>query len=294
MNVFSLLKFIVQHPLNQNNKLDAIARFVKWQISARLMPYPLVYQFTDRARLIIRRGMTGATGNFYCGLHEFTDMGFLLHFLRKEDFFVDIGANVGTYTVLASGHIGADTFSFEPVPQTFAHLVSNVSINQIQSKVKLFNIALGSSKGTINFTSGFDTMNHVATTSESGDSISVPVETLDDVLVNHRSPFLLKIDVEGFETEVIKGGTQTLKNEDLKAIIIELNGSGARYGYDETNIHNTLLSLRFKPYHYDPTTRSLSGSDTFDTHNTIYIRDVDFVRQRVLSAPKVKIRNTEV
>lgn len=51
--------------------------------------------------------MTGATGNIYVGLHEFEDMAFLLHVLRRTDLFVDVGANIGSYTILAGGAAGA-------------------------------------------------------------------------------------------------------------------------------------------------------------------------------------------
>ena len=97
MNVLSLLKFITEHPLNKKNKFQAMLRFLKWQFVSRLITDPIIYSFTERSKLIIKKGMTGATGNFYCGLHEFNDMGFLIHLLRKEDFFVDIGANVKLY-----------------------------------------------------------------------------------------------------------------------------------------------------------------------------------------------------
>jgi predicted RNA methylase len=76
--------------------------------------------------------MTGATGNIYAGLHDFHEMALLLHFLRPCDVFVDIGANVGAYSVLASGVVGAKTFAFEPVPQTFACLRDNVRMNDLQ------------------------------------------------------------------------------------------------------------------------------------------------------------------
>ena len=99
MNIIKLLRFITSHPLNKSNKADAIMRFIKWQINTRLNPHPVVYPYTEKAKLIIEKGMTGATGNLYCGLHEFEDMSFLLHFLREEDLFIDIGANVGSYTV---------------------------------------------------------------------------------------------------------------------------------------------------------------------------------------------------
>src|ERR1700761_268360 len=102
MNIFSLLRFIYSHPLNRNNKLKSIFRFLKWQINIRLNPYPIIYTYTEKAKLIVKKGMTGATGNMYCGLHEYNEMAFLLHLLREDDLFIDIGANIGSYTVLAS------------------------------------------------------------------------------------------------------------------------------------------------------------------------------------------------
>lgn len=293
MNVISIIKFISSHPLNKENKIKSIFRFFKWQINTKLNPYPIVYPFTGRAKLIIQKGMTGATGNLYCGLHEYNDMSFLLHFLRREDLFVDIGANIGSYTVLASAHVGAKTFSFEPVPSTFLHLTNNIFINRIADRVSAFNVALGSQQGTVNFTSSFDTVNHVANKDETN-VIKVPLETLDGVLENQIIPILIKIDVEGFETEVIKGASKTLSENHLKAIIIELNGSGARYKYDEREIHHTLLNLGFNPFIYNPKERELTPIDKFGTHNTIYLRDTEFVKQRLKTASKIKILNSEI
>ncbi|MEJ7626598.1 MAG: FkbM family methyltransferase [Ferruginibacter sp.] len=82
--------------------------------------------------------MAGATGNIYMGLHEFPDMGFLLHFLRSEDLFFDIGSNIGSYTILASGQVGAKTFAFEPVPSTFSALHKNILANNLESIVRAF------------------------------------------------------------------------------------------------------------------------------------------------------------
>ena len=238
--------------------------------------------------------MTGATGNIYCGLDEYHDMSFLLHFLRPEDLLADIGANIGSYTVLASGHVGATSCSIEPVPSTFAHLYNNILINHINDKVKAFNIALGAQEGSIDFTQSFDTMNHVASDGETN-TIKVPVNTLDHILRNQGAPALLKIDVEGFETEVLKGATSTLQQQSLKAIIIELNGSGTRYGYDERWIHNTLVDAGFKPHRYEPRKRLLAAAAFGDSaYNTIYVRDAGFVQERVKTAPAIKILDQEL
>jgi len=289
MSLISLLKFITNHPLNRKNKFNAIGRFAKWQINSRLNPYPVIYAYTDKTKLIIQRSMTGATGNLYCGLHEFTDMGFVLHFLRKDDLFIDIGANIGSYTVLAGGHIGANVISIEPAPQTFAHLQRNIAINQMNNNVRAYNIALGSEKGELSFTTSLDTMNHVATATDT-DTIQVPVDALDTILEKEADPVLLKIDVEGFETHVLSGASNTLSRNKLKAIIIELNGSGEKYGYDERKLHERLLENGYHPHRYNPFERELTPIETFGTHNTIYIKDIDFVRERVKTAEKIKIR----
>src|ERR1700683_536380 len=98
----NLALFFSEHPLTRDRPLGAWARFAAWQIRSRVKDEILI-DWIGGQRLAVRRGMTGATGNIYVGLHEFADMLFVLHFLREDDLFLDIGANVGTYTVLGSG-----------------------------------------------------------------------------------------------------------------------------------------------------------------------------------------------
>jgi len=257
-----------------------------------LNPYPILYPYTENSKFIIWKGLAGATGNIYCGLLEYPEMAFLLHFLRPEDLFVDIGANVGAYTILASAEINAKTIAVEPVPSTFENLMQNVFVNKMQEKVTARNIGLGAKNGKLKFTRSLDTVNHVATENET-DTVEVDVSTLDSVLAG-ASPALLKIDVEGFETEVLNGADKTLANETLKAIIIELNGSGQRYGYDETKIHEKLLGLGFKPFKYNPKERHLKELETYGTHNTIYVRDKESVEKRIKTSRQIKIGNKYV
>jgi hypothetical protein len=66
--------------------------------------------------VVIEAGMTGASINHYCGLDAAADMAFLLHVLHPGDVFFDVGANVGSYTILASGVAQARTLSLEPTP----------------------------------------------------------------------------------------------------------------------------------------------------------------------------------
>jgi len=283
----SFIKFIYTHPFNSKNRLNGLFQYFKWQIICRLINYPIIYPYTENSKLLMWKGLSGADANFYCGLVEFDDMTLLLHFLRPDDLFIDIGANIGAYTILASGEIGSKSISIEPIPKTFKILTDNILINHLQSKVSALNIGLGSSKGLLKFTKSFDTVNHVVIDDEK-DTIDVEVNTLDNI-ISDQNPSLIKIDVEGFETEVLNGAKKTLDNSDLKAIIIELNGSGKRYGYDENKIHQKLIELKFKPFSYDPKNRELKKISSYGTHNTIYIRDEQFVRNRLKSSRGIKI-----
>jgi FkbM family methyltransferase len=291
--VYGVLKSIISHPLNQEKKISAIFRYFKWQINTILNPYEIIYSFTEKSKLIIGRGMTGATGNLISGLHEYYDMFFLLHFLRKQDLFIDVGANIGSYTILSSAHVGANTISFEPIPQTYMHLMNNIKCNDIQQNTLALNMAIGCEDGRVQFTSDLDTMNHFAISNESN-TVEVNVQTLDNALKETASPILIKIDVEGFENDVIKGAQKVLSSEGLKAIIIELNGCGSKYGFDEAVIHDCLIDFGFLPYSYNPITRNLRLLDNHGEFNTIYIRDIEFVQNRLIAAEKVKIRNKEI
>lgn len=275
MGLLNNYRFIANHPLTRDRKINALGRWLRWQIGSRVMGWPVAVPFVNDTRLLVKPGMTGATGNIYCGLHEFEDMAFVLHFLRPGDLFVDIGANIGSYTILASA-TGANAISFEPVPSTFDLLLDNVHLNRLESRVDARNQAVGRSSGKLEMIADQDTTNQALRTGDryTGKTIHVPVVTLDDAL-NGAVPKLIKIDVEGFETEVLAGAAETLANPELLAVIMELNGSGARYGFDEESLHQHLMSTGFKPSHYEPDTRrviDLNGQRS-KSGNTLYLRN---------------------
>jgi FkbM family methyltransferase len=217
-------------------------------------------------------------------------MSFLLHFLRSEDMFIDIGANVGSYTILASAHIGAESISFEPHPATFQRLIDNIRINNILDKVVPYNEGLGNSETQLFFTDKLDTANYISE-KENTDTIKVNVRKLDSKISSLENTTLLKMDVEGYEKFVIEGGISIFKNENLKAMIVELNSASEKYGYKSSELHNIILELGFASFSYEPFKRKLIQIDSPGNYNTIYIRDINFVSERVQNAEKIKILN---
>ena len=289
------MRFILNHPLNRDARFAAIFRWLRWQLGSRIIPCEVVWPFVNNACLIVRRGMTGATGNVYAGLHEFEDMAFLLHYLRKDDLFIDVGANVGSYTVLAGGVIGAACLSIEPLPQAFAALRRNIAINNMGDRVQALNLGLARRPGVLHFTSQLDTVNHVLGDGETlSSAIKIPVRTLDDV-VGVAVPALIKMDVEGYETEVLAGAEKTLSDPALRALILELNGSGSRYGFDEDAIRQQLLDLGFSACSYDPFRRTLvPRNETTEGGNTLFVRDRDHIETRLHTAPTFCVLGREL
>ena len=292
MPLLRTLNFITNHPLNRTRKVAAIADFMKWQIGSRLVPGQIVHNWVDGSRFIVRAGDNGLTGNIYCGLHEFPDMAYLLHSLSAADLFADIGSNVGAYTLLACAVRGASGYCFEPVPETYKRLMDNIRLNDLCGRVTAMNIGLADKEGELAFTTGENCMNHVVAEGESpGEVIKVKVRTLDEVL-GGQSPAMLKIDVEGFESLVLKGADKTLQNPTLHSVIMELNGSGTRYGFSEDAIVATMKEYGFETFEYEPFSKKLTSMNggRHATENTLFIRDVNRARTRVKNAKPVTIR----
>ncbi|WP_223293749.1 FkbM family methyltransferase [Gallionella capsiferriformans] len=268
-------------------------RYFRWQFGSRLVTGDVLVPFVDKTFLRVRTGMTGATGNIYAGLHEFEDMAFLLHLLRENELFVDVGANIGSYTILAGGAVGARCFSVEPIKSTFHLLEENINLNRLSENVQALNMGIGKEKGVLRFTAGLDTVNHVVADSEQVDDVvEVPIVSLNDLLEN-QEPLLIKIDVEGFETNVIAGADKVFSTPSLLAVIMELNGSGERYGFDEAPLHEKMLSFGFLSYTYSPFERqlvSLNGEKS-NSGNTLYVRNIDEVVSRLREARKYRIAN---
>jgi FkbM family methyltransferase len=293
-NALHTLNEIRIHPLMGTWKIAAYKRWLKWQIGSRLVPGAVVVNFVNGTRLCLRPGMHGATMNLYVGLDEYKAMSFVLHFLRPDQVFVDVGANVGVFTILASGVARARTIAFEPTPDSFDGLLLNVKLNSLENYVDCRPIALSNQKGEAFFTRELDTLNHVvlSPTSEPGAMIRVKVSTLDEELAGF-SPAMIKMDAEGYENHILDGASQTFSSPALLALIVEINANCHRYGLTEARLFERILSYGFIAVAYDPVERRLTRCDSWNSDrgaeaNTIFVRDISLATQRVKAAPKFK------
>ncbi len=137
----------------------------------------------------------------------------------------DVGANVGVYTEQFCDWVGPQgcVVAFEPTPQSLAAIRERVPASP---HLLLEPLALGDSAGQVSFVvDGSSVTNHIERAA-SADAASIPVEmaTGDQVCQRlGRVPNVIKIDVEGFEEEVLRGLSHTLTEQQLRTVLVEVH-----------------------------------------------------------------------
>ena len=285
-----LLRFIWNHPISKRNRLASLLRLIWWQCISRLKAEVLV-SYGVSSQLLARKGMSGATGNVYCGLHEFEEMAFFLQLARPGDLFIDVGANIGSYSVLVPNETGCDSISFEPIPQTFSYLKRNMGVNGLSSsRHQLYNAGVGDSRGMLRFSSDRDTTNRVMREDEDG-GIEVEVVPLDEVVPSGWTCWM-KVDVEGFEMGVIQGATRVL--QEVGGLVIELNGAGEKFGNPDDKIRDKLIESGFVEVRYSPISRVIEPAKAIGD-NAFFVRSAQFdeIQTRLMKAPHYSVRGVK-
>jgi FkbM family methyltransferase len=151
------------------------------------------------------------------------------NFMRADKVFVDIGAHVGTYSFMLAP-FASHTWSFECTPRTFCCLAANIALHGLEDKVSLRHCALGEACGetTIVVRSGDGGGNGRALGDHRDDGcgrLVAELRTLDSFNINNIG--LIKIDVEGFEKNVLAGALATLERCNYPPIVFEAWGAEA-------------------------------------------------------------------
>lgn len=278
------LSFILRHPLGRQRPVRCIANLVRWQLVSRLRPGPHLVSFAGGARLWARRGEAGVTGNIYVGLHELSEMCFVAHALRPGDLLVDVGANAGSYSILATAVAGARAVAIEPALEAIERLRANVALNRVEDLVKIAACAIGASDGEVRFSKGLDTVNHVVDADPAVvTSVCVPLRRLDAILSGDR-PAIIKLDVEGYELAALLGAAEVLGQPTLRALVVELS---REHGEAAAAL---LTGQGFRPFIYEPFSRTLRpASPAIGQGNTLFARDLAELRVRLTEAPKLSV-----
>ncbi|MCP9751946.1 FkbM family methyltransferase [Ferruginibacter sp. HRS2-29] len=221
---------------------------------------------------------------------EENEIVFMQKFLKPGDTFLDIGSNIGLFSLLASGIVGANgkIIAFEPSPLTYSRLMENITLNNF-TNITARNIGLSDKPGTLEMQqsdNGYDAWNTFAP-ADSGKfhkSISVPVATLDDELagVEKEKVALIKLDVEGWEKYVLEGGLQFLRDHSPTLIIEFTDSNTFAAGYFVQDIFTLLESLGYQWFTYENDQLAVEKMRLhYPYNNLIATKNEANVRQRI-------------
>ncbi|WP_157865860.1 FkbM family methyltransferase [Mesorhizobium japonicum] len=177
------------------------------------------------------------------------DADFVAGYLRPGETFVDVGANVGQLSLVAARRVTSSgrTIAIEAHPRTCNFLRGNVRLNGLP--IEIHNVAVGSECGELFFTNfRSDDMNFAyAASPRNGSALRVPVATLDSI-IGERPVDLLKVDVEGFECDLLRGAAQTLHN--CRCLYIEDSEPNLRRaGSSRVELYDRLSEGGFELFH---------------------------------------------
>jgi FkbM family methyltransferase len=232
------------------DRVAAVGRHLDWQRRKLLRDFPLELELSESV-LLATHGRCGVSALVNAhGLYDFNNMTLLKRLLAKGGVFVDVGANVGAYTLVASEQQRARVLAFEPHPATFALLEENLRRNG-RKNVFATCTAVGNKVGVLSIsdTPGSSTTHVIS--DDSVAAIDVPVVRLD-VELERRDLHAdaIKIDVEGFEYEVLHGMGEELCHATV--VFVEVNGLSDQRATGRENIFALLRDAGLDgPYYYD-------------------------------------------
>lgn len=187
--------------------------------------------------------------------HE-TQLTDLVAALPAGGVYVDVGANMGNYTILAARRLGSDgvAVAYEPVATTYAQLIHHLKINDAANVIPL-NVAVAATAGVAEIViSDNSGLSYLGSVERSGfQKIQrVATVTLDESLpqlIGDRAIDLLKIDVEGLEFAVLQGAAGLLEARRIKQIHVEVSASriAARCGAGRAELFSFLESRGYRP-----------------------------------------------
>jgi FkbM family methyltransferase len=187
---------------------------------------------------------------------EQEELNFVKSILKSGDIFIDIGANVGLFSLIASQCVDKEgqVIAFEPAPTTFNRLLENQELNNIKN-IDARNIGLSEELGELFFyisDTGFDAWNSFAPSADNKlqKQIAVNVSYLDHELdhVDKAKIKLVKIDVEGWEKYVLKGGENFFKNFSPIVMVEFTDENTFNAGYSVHEIYDIMVLYGYEWY----------------------------------------------
>jgi FkbM family methyltransferase len=278
------LKWMLSQSAFKRKPLTVAWRMLAWEI-LRTINRPLQYQYDEQFRIILRPNEGASRLTYYFGVSEPQLFEFYNCFLREGMVVVDAGANIGLHTLYFAKRVGkhGKVYAFEPDPSIFKRLKDHLDSNRVTNVIAI-NCALGSQEGEVSVVgNAADTSRtYVTRTSSVEPEQTAEVVRLDRILSTNSidTVHFAKVDVEGFEYELLVGSDDYLQNQLIDVLQVELDQRSLDRANGSIETVTALLDARgYQRARWDPA-RGVFERSSQDEYNTFFVSD----RYRQLSS----------
>lgn len=253
------LRLVWNHPANRGRRLRAVLRGTAWLGYRLLASRPVTLRDPAGFRFPAYPDNPSAKRMvLYAGRPDYHEMRFMEHYLRPGDGVVDVGANVGIYTLLSAALVGPSgrVLAFEPGELARKRLETAVADNGFR-QVTIRSEAVGATADRVRFLRGRGVGNRVAARGDDGHPVTDRRQVNLDAELRGSEWAFAKIDVEGAEPLVLEGAHECLAAADPPVWLIEVNGKLHDYGFDENQLEDWLAERGYDLAVYDADFRVL-------------------------------------
>lgn len=229
--------------------------------------HQLIFNLYQDVKAILREKDSLTLWAYFYGLDS-AIIQTLEGYLKPGMVVVDVGANVGLYTVICASLVGKNgkVYAFEPVPWLAQRVEGNVRLNSMPN-IEIYDIAVGAKSGKCNLylsKSGEESSSLYQWELTGNKYIEIGVITLDEFVQNHNINRidLLKVDTEGSELDIFLGAQGALKDGLIKAIIVEFNKETQKAaGFSGDDLRQSFARYGFEWYSLPYDTRHFTQVD---------------------------------
>jgi FkbM family methyltransferase len=200
------------HPTRRGERAAAIGRALRYEVNTTWRRRPTEIPLGKRSRIIAYPGETNSPHAVVANPPNWPEMLVWDQQLQPGDLFIDIGSNIGVYTIYALD-LGAEVIAVEPVAHNAGRVREHLALNGYTAEV--VEKALSDRPGMVRMTTDLDSYNHI--TAEGG--VETEATTLDEILGDRTAA--VKIDVEGAEALVLRGASVALAEHRVRVLQIE-------------------------------------------------------------------------
>lgn len=232
----------------------------------------------------------------FLGGFEQDELTFLQKYLRHGDCFVDIGANIGIFTIIAASQVGktGKVISFEPSTRTYHRLEANIKLNSFNNVI-YNHLGVSDTETELNLTisnEGYDAYNSFSTLKKGKTQSSEKVKCIswdhyasDNNLMDKIN--LMKVDVEGWEAYVLRGAKTAFSSDDAPVLLIEFTEENAIAANTTcAELYDLLISYGYDMYKYDMMLQKMIPApkqDQYQYQNLIALKNYNDVISRLSS-----------